>query len=73
MPRLPVVTPKKLVRILKHLGFYLRHSVGSHQVYKHADGRRVVVAMHNQEIRRGTLLAILDDMKISRNELADLL
>ena len=73
MPKLPVVTPKKLVKLLKRLGFFPRHSVGSHQVYKHPDGRRVVVSVHNKEIPRGTLLAILDDIKITREELSDLL
>ncbi len=73
MPKLPVLTPKILVKILIRLGFYLRHSVGSHQVFKHQDGRRTVVSMHNRDIPKGTLLAILDDMQISKDELINLL
>ncbi len=73
MPKLPVIAPKKLVKILTHLGFYFKHSVGSHHVFKHPDGRRVTVTMHNKDLPKGTLLAILDDMKISKEELINLL
>lgn len=73
MPKLSTVTPKKLVKVLISLGFFHRHSVGSHQVFKHLDGRRTVVSMHNREIRRGTLLAILDDIKVTREQLVELL
>jgi len=73
MPRLPVVTPKKLIKILRQLGFTHIHGKGSHMFFAHPDGRKTVIAMHDREIRRGTLLAILDDIQITREELAKLL
>ncbi|MEK9175459.1 MAG: type II toxin-antitoxin system HicA family toxin [Patescibacteria group bacterium] len=46
MPKLPVIKNRELVRVLKKLGFYLHHQVGSHAQFKHKNGRRITVPMH---------------------------
>ena len=70
MPKLPVVTPKKLVRILKKQGFQLDHTTGSHFVFFHPRTRkRVVVPYHLKDIPKGTLLSILREAGIEREEL----
>ena len=69
MPKLPVVKASKLLRILKKLGFYKYHQVGSHIQLKHPDGRRTTLPYHpSQEIRRGTLRAIIDDLDLTVEE-----
>ncbi len=69
MPKLPVVRAVKLLKVLQKLGFYKHHQVGSHIQLKHSDGRRVTLPYHStQEIRRGTLKAIIDDLDMTTEE-----
>lgn len=66
MPKLPVIRAKQLLKTLIKLGFYKHHQAGSHIQLKHADGRRTTIPYHpNQEVRKGTLKAILDDIELS--------
>lgn len=64
MPKLPVVTPKKLISALKRLGFYIDRQRGSHAVLVHADGRITVVPMHGKDLPPGTLHGILADIDV---------
>lgn len=74
MPRLPVLNPKKLIKILKQCGFSLDHTTGSHYVfYNPLNTRHVSVPYHNKDIPKGTLLNILDQAGISKEELSKLL
>ena len=40
------MTARRLIAALTHDGFYFVRQIGSHQRYRHADGRRVTVAPH---------------------------
>ena len=75
MPKLPVVKSKDLVGALKAVGFLEhRQRSTSHLVMKHNDGRRTIVPMHsNKDIPRGTLLAILKDIQITKEDLIKIL
>lgn len=74
MSKLPRnIKPKKLVKILEKLEFYLVKSKGSHLDFKHEDGRRTSIAMHPKPIPVGTLSKILSQIKISKEELKELL
>lgn len=69
MPKLPVVKARRLLKTLQRLGFYKHHQVGSHIQLKHSDGRRTTIPYHPaQEIRRGTLKAIIDDLDMTVEE-----
>lgn len=46
---------KELIRRLKNTGFTLLRVNGSHHVFGHADGRRVVVKAPCRDIPTGTL------------------
>lgn len=46
MPKLPVLKPREVVKILKNLGFQEVRQSGSHKQYKHSDGRQTTVAFH---------------------------
>ena len=73
MAKLASIRPKDLVRALGKLGFYKHHQVGSHATFKHPDGRRTTIPMHNREFKRGTLHGILKDIGLTIEELKKLL
>jgi predicted RNA binding protein YcfA (HicA-like mRNA interferase family) len=70
-PKLPAITAKDLVRVAKGLGFGFRRQSGSHAIYvRESDQARVVIPMHGRDIKRKTLRAIINDLKISLEEFA---
>jgi predicted RNA binding protein YcfA (HicA-like mRNA interferase family) len=73
MTKLPQIRPRKIIKVLGDLGFAARVGKGSHVVYKHADGRRTVVPVHNRPVRMGTLRAILRQIDLSVKEFVKLL
>lgn len=69
MTKLPAVKSQKLIKLLGKLGFLKHGQVGSHAQFKHPDGRRVTVPAHKgKEIPSGTLLAIIKDIEISKDD-----
>ena len=74
MPKLPAVSPQKLVTALEGAGFELKRIKGSHYYYYNSRTERIaVVPFHNKDLRKGTLHAILRDADISIEELLNLL
>ncbi|MDI6602981.1 MAG: type II toxin-antitoxin system HicA family toxin [Patescibacteria group bacterium] len=74
MPKLPVITPKKLVRILKEIGFELDHTTGSHFIfYNPKTKKRAVVPYHLKDLPKGTLISILKEAGIDRKQFENLL
>ena len=72
MPQLVPIKPKKLVELLRKLGFEERDASGSHLLFRHADGRTTTVAMKSKEISRGLLRKILHDIELDLKEYDDL-
>jgi predicted RNA binding protein YcfA (HicA-like mRNA interferase family) len=69
MPRLPALTPDEVIKVLLENGFELDHSKGSHRVYRNATtGKRVTVPYHKKDLPKGTLLAILRQAGLSRED-----
>ena len=74
MPKLPQLTSRKVVRILKKKGFVLTRTRGSHQIYWNQQSRRqVTIPVHTKDLPQGTLLEILRQAGITRDEIRDLL
>lgn len=70
MPPLPVINAKELIKFLQFKGFELVRQKGSHQRYKHMDGRAVTVPVHGKDnIKRGLLNGILNELNIDVEEL----
>jgi predicted RNA binding protein YcfA (HicA-like mRNA interferase family) len=70
MSNIPSLTPKEVINILKQKGFVLDRSRGSHQLWMHpVSGKRTIVPMHNKDIPKGTLYAILKQAGIEKEEL----
>ncbi|HEX7302845.1 type II toxin-antitoxin system HicA family toxin [Lentzea sp.] len=57
-PALSDVAVRKVTRVLHSLGFEHTRTKGSHAVYRHDDGRTVIVPMHGT-VKRGTLASII--------------
>ena len=75
MPKLPVVLGKKLVAALQKAGFVEIRQRGSHVSMEKVttdNTYRTVVPMH-RELAKGTLLDILQQTGLSRDELLKLL
>ncbi|MGO9245365.1 MAG: type II toxin-antitoxin system HicA family toxin [Verrucomicrobiia bacterium] len=60
-PRFPVLAAREVARVLKRNGFVLIGQKGSHQKWRHANGRQVIAAVHgNKPIPIGTLKSIIE-------------
>ena len=74
MPRLPILSGRKVIRALEQIGFEVVRQKGSHVRLKHEDGRVVTVPVHaGQDISRGLLRKILRDTELTPQKLKDLL
>lgn len=74
MPKLPSLTPEEIIKILEGRGFILDRARGSHRVYYHPETkRRAIVPVHKRDLPKGTLLEILKQAGISREELDELM
>jgi predicted RNA binding protein YcfA (HicA-like mRNA interferase family) len=74
MTRLPRLKGKERVRALEQAGFDVDRTRGSHVFLRHLDGKTTTVPVHSGEtIGPGLLRAILRDVELSSDELAELL
>jgi predicted RNA binding protein YcfA (HicA-like mRNA interferase family) len=70
MTRLPRLTGKELIRILRTLGFEVVRNRGSHFFLRHPDGRVTTVPVHSGEILGpGLLRSILRDLELRPEDL----
>ncbi len=59
--RYPVCNAKEVVKVLRRHDFLCVGQSGSHQKWRHENGRQVIVAMHgNKPIPIGTLKSIIE-------------
>ena len=67
--KLPLLAAKELCRFLEREGFVQIRQKGSHRFYRHPDGRTTVVPVHpGKDIKRSLLGAILDEIRMPRDE-----
>jgi len=67
--KLILISGKKLCKLVEKLGFQKIRQTGSHVRYVHPNGRKTVIPVHsNEEIGRGLLREILNQIKLSREE-----
>lgn len=61
--------PREVVAKLKKLGFVEDRQKGSHKILYHPiSGRRAVVPFHIKELPKGTMVAIIKEANISKEE-----
>jgi predicted RNA binding protein YcfA (HicA-like mRNA interferase family) len=65
------INARVLIRTLHADGFEIIQQSGSHRVFKHKDGRRIVIAYHHlgETIPIGTLKAIIDSTEWCEKDL----
>lgn len=74
MPKLPVISAKRLIKVLESKGFFQTRQKGSHKFFKHKDGRTTSVPFHGgEDIGKGLLRKILNQIEISPDEFQKLL
>jgi len=73
--RLPSLKPREVLQALRRAGFFVHHTSGSHYILKHPDhpARRVTLPFHNKDLKRGTLLAIIDEAGLTADGLMEFL
>jgi predicted RNA binding protein YcfA (HicA-like mRNA interferase family) len=75
MPKLPVISGKELIRVLKKAGFVEVRRKGSHVSLQKVTAEKTfktVVPLH-RELAKGTLLDILHQTGLTKDELIELL
>lgn len=72
---LPALKPAKVLRALQRAGFYIHHVKGSHYYLKHPDkpALRVTLPFHGGDLKRRTLISIIDQAGFSVEEFLTLL
>lgn len=69
-PKIPRLTPRKVISLLQKRDFVLDHTTGSHCIFfRSSDKRRVTVPLHTRDLAIGTLLSILKQAGIERKDL----
>ena len=74
MPKIPVVSAIKVIKVLSKIGYEADHQTGSHIILRHREMpyKRLTVPNH-KEIARGTLKAIIEEAGMTVKEFTDLL
>jgi mRNA interferase HicA len=67
--RFPICNAKEVVKVLRKNGFVLVSQSGSHQKWRHENGRQVIVAMHGgKPIPIGTLKSIVEGSNLDAED-----
>ena len=69
--KLPRLSGREVIKILSKQGFETVRQRGSHVFIRHSDGRTTVIPNH-KEIDKGTLLEIIRQAGLTRNEFLEL-
>lgn len=69
MSKLPAMTPKKLLKLLKTKGFYLVRQSGSHMILHTSHDRtiRVTIPLHNKDMKIKTLISALKQAGLDKD------
>jgi predicted RNA binding protein YcfA (HicA-like mRNA interferase family) len=68
------VEAERVIKALAKIGFQSVRQKGSHLIMKHPDGRSTVVPVHpGEELGRGILMEIMNDVGICKKEFLELL
>lgn len=77
MPKLPILSSKEVIKVLKHLGFEPapKRGKGSHSAFikRTEEKTRLVIIPHRDEIPRGTLLSIIEQAGLTKKEFIEIL
>ncbi|UUX91894.1 type II toxin-antitoxin system HicA family toxin [Methanoplanus endosymbiosus] len=71
--KLPNLNPQNLIKFIEKRGFTLDRVKGSHHIYIHPEtSQRVVIPVHKKDLPKGTLMEILKQAGMKKEDLEDL-
>ena len=75
MPKLPIISGKKLLKILKKAGYIEIRKKGSHVFVEFETGiQSTVIPIHsNEDLGKGMLKSILNDLELSVDDLISMI
>jgi len=75
MPKLPVLSGREVIKALSKIGFEAKRQRGSHiiLVKRTKEGKRALVVPNHKEIDKGTLIEIIRQAGLKREEFLKLL
>ena len=75
MSKLPVISGEDMVKVLQKLGYVHTRTTGSHTIMKKEEpqGSVVVPVPLHKELAKGTLLSIMRQTNVTRENLAKLI
>jgi predicted RNA binding protein YcfA (HicA-like mRNA interferase family) len=74
LPKIPPISPNKLVKILEKEGFKIIRQKGSHVIMINSRKTRIVLPVHpGKDIKPGLIRAIIREAGISREKFLKLL
>jgi predicted RNA binding protein YcfA (HicA-like mRNA interferase family) len=68
MPKLPILSAKDAIKILRKLGFKVHRQTGSHIHLWNEERKLLVTVPNHPELAKGTLISIMKQAKVSREE-----
>lgn len=71
MPKLPQITPKEILKFLISKGFVITRQKGSHIRLTNSKGNKVTIAIHYKPLAKGTLLSILKQAGLDKEDLVN--
>jgi predicted RNA binding protein YcfA (HicA-like mRNA interferase family) len=72
MPKLPNVKPRELIKFFEKKGYVVDRQKGSHVILFHPiSKRRLTIPMHTKDVPNGTLLAIVKQSGLTKDEFVE--
>lgn len=74
MGKLPIISGKKLLKILRGHGYKLIRQKGSHVFIENYNGLGTIIPLHsNEDIGKGLLKSILKDLELTVEDLDEMM
>lgn len=73
MPKLPILKPKEVTRIIGKIGFVFIRQKGSHRIYTKGNNLAVVIPYHNKDLKPKTLKHIIKQVGLDLKQFLKLL
>jgi len=68
MPKLPVLSSDDVIKVLRKFGFRVHRQTGCHIHLLNEERRLLVTVPNNRELAKGTLISIMKQAKVERDE-----
>ena len=74
MIKIPSLRHKKIISVLKKIGFEESRQTGSHLILLNQKSKKIIsVPVHNKDIKKGLLIGIIKQAGLTTNEFIKLL